>query len=302
MSDAPSIAKPPPRGRFALWQLFVLSTIVCVAVGSLAWAREHPEAALVFVATVFATLVFMFNALTGWPAFSIAAAVGVMMLLGCLLLPAQRGSHEAARRMGCSNHLKQIGLALQNYHDTYGCFPPAHIADSSGKPMHSWRVLILPFMEQKALYDKYRFDEPWDGPSNSKLHKEVVHTYSCPSRTRRASQFETSYVVVVGRGTMWPGANAFMRYNDIADSPFDTVMVVESIDSGIHWIEPRDLELATMPLTVNGPTGPSMSSDHPNVVLALFADGHTQAVSKNTPVNIVRGLLTAGGGETIGDY
>ena len=101
---------------------------------------------------------------------------------------------------------------------------------------------------------------------------------------------------------MWPGANGFMRSNDIADGTSDTLMVVESIDSNIHWMEPRDLELATMPLTINGPKGPGMSSDHPNVVLALFADGQTRAISENTPATIIRGLLTIGGGETIGDY
>ena len=79
-------------------------------------------------------------------------------------------------------------------------------------------------------------------------------------------------------------------------------VVVESINSGIHWMEPRDLDLATMPLTINGPTGPGMSSDHPNVVLALFVDGHTQAITKNTPKTIIQGLLTIAGGETIGDY
>jgi hypothetical protein len=301
MSDTPSAAKPAPRGRFSLWQLFVFTTLVCLAGACLAWAREHPEALLFFVAIVFGTLVFTFHALTGWPTFSIAASVGVVLFLGCLLLPAQRGTREAARRMQCSNHLKQIGLALENYHDVFGCFPPAYIADASGKPMHSWRVLILPFMEQKALYNKYRFDEPWDGPNNRTLHKEVVIPYSCPSHGR-VTDPETTYLAVVGRGTIWPGANAYMRYSDIADGSSDTLIVVESIDSGIHWMEPRDLDFATMPLTINGPTGPGMSSDHPNVVIALFADGRTQALVKDTPPSIIRALLTIGGGESVGDY
>src|SRR5436190_7601184 len=92
----------------------------------------------------------------------VLAVIGILGLLVALLLPAMRfGTREAARRMQCSNHLKQIGLALQNYHDEYKSLPPAYIADTEGKPMHSWRVLILPFMEQKPLYDKYDFNEPW---------------------------------------------------------------------------------------------------------------------------------------------
>ena len=74
---------------------------------------------------------------------------GVLVVLVALFLPALRfgGAREAARRMQCSNHLKQIALALHNYHDEYKSFPPAYIADESGKRMHSWRVLILPFIE-----------------------------------------------------------------------------------------------------------------------------------------------------------
>src|SRR6476469_182788 len=88
----------------------------------------------------------------------VIAIIGVLV---ALLLPAVQAAREAARRMQCSNHLKQIGLALQNYHDTFGSLPPAYLADSQGKPIHSWRVLILPFLENTTLYDRYSFDEPW---------------------------------------------------------------------------------------------------------------------------------------------
>src|SRR5262245_52541441 len=85
--------------------------------------------------------------------------IGVLGLLVALLLPAfPRTAREAARRMQCGNHLKQIGLALQTYHDVYGSLPPAYIADASGKPLHSWRVLILPFLGERSLYEAYRFD------------------------------------------------------------------------------------------------------------------------------------------------
>src|SRR6476620_7242903 len=131
----------------------------------------------------------------------VIAIIGVLV---ALLLPAVQAAREAARRMQCSNHLKQIGLALQNYHDHYHSLPPAYVADADGKPMHSWRVLILPYLEQKALYDKYNFNEPWNGPNNSKLHNEVVRVFCCPSRPGRQTNTETSYVVVTGPGTAWP--------------------------------------------------------------------------------------------------
>lgn len=95
-------------------------------------------------------------------------------MLMCLLTP-RSGAREAARRAQCSNNLKQIAFSLHSYHDRYGCFPPAYIADEEGKPMHSWRVLILPFIEEQALYDRYAFTEPWDGPSNRRLAGPVQY-------------------------------------------------------------------------------------------------------------------------------
>jgi Protein of unknown function (DUF1559) len=68
-------------------------------------------------------------------------------------------------------------LAVANYHETYGCFPPAYVADRDGKPIHSWRVLILPFLEQQELYRAYNFDEPWNGPNNRKLASRVGKIY-----------------------------------------------------------------------------------------------------------------------------
>ena len=134
------------------------------------------------------------------------ATLGIALLL-LLLLPAVNSAREASRRMQCSNNLRQIALALHNYHDTYGCFPPAYLADRNGKPMHSWRVLILPFIEQSALYQKYDFSEPWDGPKNSKLLSSMPHVYSCPSVARTAAGRSTctSYLAVVGPTTVWPG-------------------------------------------------------------------------------------------------
>src|SRR5690242_17032670 len=101
----------------------------------------------------------------------IAVIGGLFLLLCCtgvpfaLILPAVQQAREAARRSQCKNNLKQIGLALHNYHETYGGLPPAFVADDQGRPMHSWRVLILPFLGEQALYNEYNLSEPWDGPN-----------------------------------------------------------------------------------------------------------------------------------------
>src|SRR5438552_18335675 len=111
-----------------------------------------------------------------------------LLLLGGLVavvLPAVRQSRESVRRSLCKCNLKQVGLALHNYREEFGCFPPAYVADRAGRPMHSWRVLILPFIDQADLYSKYNFDEPWDGPNNIKLLDEMPRLYKCPSHVSR---------------------------------------------------------------------------------------------------------------------
>ena len=80
---------------------------------------------------------------------------GLFLFVIAISLPDVHSARMAARRSKCTSHLKQLGLALQNYNDVYKCFPPVCTTDANGKPMHSWRVLILPFLEEKALYGKY---------------------------------------------------------------------------------------------------------------------------------------------------
>jgi prepilin-type processing-associated H-X9-DG protein len=139
--------------------------------------------------------------------------------------------------MACGNNLKQIALALHNYHDTYGSFPPAFIADENGIPRHSWRVLLLPFVEAQGIYDQYDFSEPWDGPNNSKLLTRMPSVYSCPSSPDGA-RGSTYYVAVVGAQTTWPGQKPGTRAA-IADGMEHTVHVIES-DYAVPWLEPRD--------------------------------------------------------------
>src|SRR5262249_19251820 len=92
-----------------------------------------------------------------------------------------RQAREAARRSQCTNNLKQIGLAMHDYHRAHGTFPPAYSTSPDGKPLLSWRVHILPFLGQKALYDEFHKDEPWDSEHNKTLISRMPAVYTCPS-------------------------------------------------------------------------------------------------------------------------
>ena len=202
----------------------------------------------------------------------------------------------------CSSCLKQLGLALHNYHDVNGCFPPAYIADEDGRPMHSWRVLILPYIDQAALYGKYRFDEPWDGPNNSKLHDAVVPGFQCPiDAADHEHATWTSYVAVVGPHTCWPGTEP-VRIAEITDGTSSTLLIAECRNSGIHWMEPRDLHVGQMPLAVNPAGGQGISSPHESGARVLAADGSVHFLSNDTDAEMLRRLIERDDGELVGNF
>jgi len=161
-----------------------------------------------------------------------------------LLLPAFCRAREVARRSMCANQLKQIALALHNYHDTYGCLPPPVVRDSQGRPMHSWRVLLLPFLEHKPIYDRYDFNEPWDGPKNRALLSKMPYVYRCPSAGGPDdAPGLTNYLVVTGPGTLWPDDGSCGRFANCKDGLSRTLLVLECASSDVYWTEPRDLPL-----------------------------------------------------------
>ncbi|HJT34711.1 MAG TPA: DUF1559 domain-containing protein [Pirellulales bacterium] len=232
----------------------------------------------------------------------VGGLVGLVMcggVLAALLLPAVQGAREAARRSQCTNNLKQIAIAMQNYHDVYGVYPPAYLADSNGKPMHSWRVLILPFVERPDLYARYRFDEPWDGPNNSQLAAEMPEVYRCASDPATAST--TDYVVITGPGTMFD-ADKSISQRSITDGMSNTLLVVESVNAGINWMEPRDLNAGQMTFAVNGAGGREMSSNHPTGANAAMVDGSVRFISDSVNSQVLRALSTPAGHEPVGGF
>ncbi|MEX2560939.1 MAG: DUF1559 domain-containing protein, partial [Pirellulales bacterium] len=215
--------------------------------------------------------------------------------LAMLVAPIGPVSRQSPWRSNCAIQLRQIGLALQHYHDRYGSFPPAYVPDAAGKPMHSWRVLILPYLGHKRLYARYNFNEPWNGPNNRLLAKGIAEIFRCPSDDP-AKPAETSYVAVVGPRTLWPG-DASIAYDDIPDSPEDTVLVIEMADSGIHWMEPRDLDASALKLAPTRGQAGDIDSGHPGGPQALMADCSVRTISRNTNEQSLEALFTRDDGK-----
>ncbi len=221
--------------------------------------------------------------------------IGILGILVALLLPNVRFAGEAARRTQCHNNLKQIRLGMQNYLDLNGTFPPAYVADVDGKPTHSWRVLILPYMEQTDLYKRDDQSQPWDSEANRQLLAKMPSTYQCPSS--RAGGQNTSYVVVQGKETVFD-ADTPCKLSAITDGRANTILVVEAPHANIPWTEPRDLNFAELSMLINrGANSPH--SDHPGIMLVLLADGSVRQIQSTISLYDLRVLLTKDGADTV---
>ncbi len=202
-----------------------------------------------------------------------------------------------ARRMECVNNLKQIGVALLNYHDLHSTFPPAYIVDANGTPAHSWRVLIWHCLESGGPRLQYNFAEPWNGPNN-RLLTHRPYCFACPDCPDASKTNCTNYVMIVGPAAMSDGSSS-TTLNKFIDGTSNTIIVVEIHHSNIHWMEPRDLSTNEMSFQVNDRTKPSISSNHVGGAMVVRADGSVQFLPNSISADELKALLTIAGGEIV---
>jgi prepilin-type processing-associated H-X9-DG protein len=170
---------------------------------------------------------------------------GLVGLLTALLLPAVQASREAVRRSGCANHLRQIGLALTAYHDTQRVLPPA-VADnySASSQLHAWTVYILPYLEERALYQRYNFAAGYNSVVNQPIVETPLSVYSCPSDD--GAFYEGNGVFAPGNyaaasgiepavngGTMFPASR--VRFKQITDGLSKTFLAGELHYHNLGW-------------------------------------------------------------------
>ena len=204
--------------------------------------------------------------------------------------------------MQCSNNIKQIVLAFHNYHDTYDALPPLYTVDENGKPLHSWRVLILPFIDQAALYQQIRLDEPWDSEFNKQFHNVVIPTYFCPDNTlvNPAGKLNCTYSVIAGEAFA-PAKKAGERngkhFAAIQDGTSNTLAIVE-VKQPFCWMDPTaDVDLATLVKGINAADG-RVGSFHEKGINAGMLDGSVHFISQTVDKAILRALGTIAGGES----
>ena len=229
------------------------------------------------------------------------AGPSMMLVRGC------NSARDTLRRAECKSSLHAIARGLHNYHDVFESFPPAHTDNERGWPRHTWRVLNLPYVAEYlntgVPYDRYRFDEAWNSPTNAGLARPMPHIYRCPSDEREGfGGLEwTSCLAIIGDRTCWPGDGS-VSIREITDGTSNTLLVVESHNSGIHWMEPRDLHVGQMATTINPPGGQGISSFHKGGAHVILADGSLQYISEKTDPEVLRRLIERDDGEEIGEF
>ncbi len=228
----------------------------------------------------------------GWKFFAVCIVIVAGILF--LLMPMTRRAPQAAHRTQCMNNLKNISLALLSYAESHGRFPPAYTTDASGNRLHSWRTLILPYLDQSELYDKIDLSKPWNHPDNQKVFERAPSIYQCPSA--KADDRSTVYVAAIGPTTVIrPGES--LAWTEITDHHYQTILVLEVPDHlAVDWMSPEDVSADTLtaPATLE-------KTQHIGVFNVGLADGTIMPISTTIDSNVLRSLTTATGGEVFDD-
>lgn len=200
---------------------------------------------------------------------------------------AQQKARSAAQRMHSSNNLKQIGLALHNYHDTYGVFPPAVVKDKNGNALYSGRVLLLPFLDERGTYENFDKTKAWNSPENAAISQMAVPTFHDMASSNR-SVTRCDFVFVTGQGTMFDGGK--VKLLEVTDGLSNTIAVIGTSTGPGNWAEPSDW---------NADTGTPPPSNHGDKIALLYGDGAVRMVPTDYFLANLRALCTRNGGEIV---
>ena len=232
----------------------------------------------------------------GFTLIELLVVIAIIAVLIALLLPAVQKVREAASRIRCSNSLKQVGLALHNYHSSYEMFPPGQyngIAVQNNRGYWNragWWQMILPYCEQDNLYRQFKLDEPWDSKHNLKLLANMPKVYQAPG-AKTKNKYGTFYQVFAGKGAMFEGKTG-LKLADISDGTSNTIMVAEAV-ADVPWTKPEDIPFDPKKAVKLTPVGSGASAN------AAMVDGAVRAISTSIDEKTLKALITRNGGEVV---
>ncbi len=198
-------------------------------------------------------------------------------------------------RPNAMNSLKQIALAMHNFHDVYGHFPPQALTDAKGKRLLSWRVMILPYLDQAKLYNEFHLDEPWDSEHNIKLVSKipaVLKSTSLPGEKLEHSK--TRFVAPLTFNSTFGRVGPGVRIQEITDGTSNTLMIIEaSSDESVIWTKPEDLTINEADRLL------SIINQNSDGFAACMCDGSARFFPRKIIPAAIQGILSINGGELI---
>lgn len=222
---------------------------------------------------------------------SLAESTAALNSMWKLTQPAR----SQAQRRTVINQLKHFGLAMHNFHDVHSRFPPQRLVDESGRSLLSWRVMILPYLDQANLYNQFRLDEPWDSEHNRKLISKMPAVYQSPDDSPESSKAgKTRFVAPLTDGSLFGRRGESVRIRDILDGTSNTIMVLHaSADHAVTWTQPEDLVVDQDKPIFEQIVGAA------EALVGVWCDGAVHVVEPDVSDETLRALLTVDGGEIV---
>ncbi len=265
----------------------------------------------------------------GFSLVELLAVVAILGTLVSLMLPALQSVRESARRAACSNHLRQMGIALANYESSRRAFPPGHDA-LTGRD-HAWSSFILPFIEEAQLAGRMAYALPWNDPRNVELADAIISVYVCPSGIE-SYHGKQDYGGVLGSAVKlsdddelppgWSHSGILYatsrdcprpcRAAEVSDGLSRTLLVSEGVDRGFRdmesherignarWACGTNCFLLSSPV-LNTPEVDAFRSNHLGGVHGLYGDGHVSFMTDGAAPEVLIAICTKAGGEAAGE-
>lgn len=203
------------------------------------------------------------------------------------LLPMLEKARDASVYATAKNRVRQVALSMHNFESAYQKFPNSVMVSEQGKK-YSWRIAILPFIGEKKLYDRYRFDEDWDSPHNTEVTSEMPEYFRHPNADKDSTN--SSWFFVVGEGTMFDTPETSLGFAGISDGTSNTIMAVEA-KRNIHWAKPEDISFNPERFRLGGYSDEGF--------IATLADGSVHHFSNDVEPEVLQKFFTAADGQVV---
>jgi prepilin-type processing-associated H-X9-DG protein len=271
----------PRRLTFSLRTMFFVVTCAAMFFAGFRAGKTEAER-IVFGATLFMAFLTVWSIVRDWngASWKSIATLALSVYVALLVAGGPRAGHS--NHAQCSNNLSEVGKALILYEAAHGHLPRPFAVSADGKPLFSWRGILLNEMGRADLAASLQSAEPWNGPLNGRLANVYVSLYHCPSDTWSPT---TNYLAVVGPHTAWPAVTTstrakYVSLDDIARHKGlrNTILLIEIPNSNINWLEPGDVTIDELKNGLTGLIPPGGASPHPEGFNVLFADGHVETL------------------------